>query len=111
MSEKAISIATYCVASGAYVIMGGNDGPVSGSEEVVRLISDGWEEKVGGRMEFVEEAEEIVRRALAHIDEKRAALGLPEYDASKWGRSGDRRMPDLLELPLEERIEAVYGNR
>jgi carbon-monoxide dehydrogenase catalytic subunit len=111
MSEKAISIATYCVASGAYVIMGGNDGPVSGSEEVVHLISDGWEEKVGGRMEFVEEAEEIVRRALAHIDNKRAALGLPEYDASKWGRSGDRRMPDLLELPLEERIEAIYGNR
>jgi carbon-monoxide dehydrogenase catalytic subunit len=111
MSEKAISIGTYCVASGAYVIMGGNDGPVSGSEDVVRLISDGWEEKVGGRMEFVEEGEEIVRRALAHIDSKRAALGLPEYDASKWGRSGDRRMPDLLELPLEERIEAIYGNR
>ncbi len=109
MSEKAISIATYCVASGAYVIMGGNDGPVSGSEEVVRLISDGWEEKVGGRLEFVEEGEEIVRRALVHIDKKRDALGLPEYDASKWGQSGDRRMPDLLELPLEERLEAVYG--
>jgi carbon-monoxide dehydrogenase catalytic subunit len=109
MSEKAISIATYCVASGAYVILGGNTGPISGSEEVVRLISDGWEEKVGGRLEFVEEAEEIVRRAIAHIDKKRAALGLPEYDASKWGRSGDRRMPDLLEIPFEERIEAVYG--
>ena len=111
MSEKAISIATYCVASGAYVILGGNDGPVSGSEEVLRLISDGWEAKVGGRLEFVEEGEEIVRRALAHIDKKRAALGLPEYDPSKWGKSGDWRMPDLLELPLEERIEAVYGSR
>jgi carbon-monoxide dehydrogenase catalytic subunit len=109
MSEKAISIATYCVASGAYVILGGNTGPVSGSEEVVRLISDGWESKVGGRLEFIEEGEEIVRRAMAHIDKKRAALGLPEYDASKWGKSGDRRMPDLLELPLEERLEAVYG--
>ena len=109
MSEKAISIATYCVASGAYVILGGNDGPVSGSEEVVRLISDGWEAKVGGRLEFVEEGEEIVRRAMAHIDKKRAALGLPEYDASKWGQSGDHRMPYLLELPLEERVEAIYG--
>jgi carbon-monoxide dehydrogenase catalytic subunit len=109
MSEKAISIATYCVASGAYVILGGNDGPVSGSEEVVRLISDGWEAKIGGRLEFVEEGEEIVRRALAHIDKKRAALGLPEYDPSKWGKSGDWRMPDLLEIPFEERIEAVYG--
>ena len=109
MSEKAISIATYCVASGAYVILGGNDGPVSGSEEVLRLINEGWEKKVGGRLEFVEDGEEIVRRALAHIDEKRAALGLPEYDPDRWGRSGDRRMPDLLALSLEDRIEAVYG--
>jgi carbon-monoxide dehydrogenase catalytic subunit len=110
MSEKAISIATYCVASGAYVILGGNDGPVSGSEEVVSLISDGWEAKTGGRLEFIEDAEEIVRRSIAHIDKKRAALGLPEYDASKWGRSGDQRMPELLELSLEQRIEAAYGN-
>jgi len=108
MSEKALAIATYCVASGAYVIMGGSS-PVSGSETVTRLISEGWEKKVGGRLEFVEDAEEIVRRALEHIDKKRAALGLAEYDPSKWGRSGDWRMPTLLELPLEERIEAVYG--
>jgi carbon-monoxide dehydrogenase catalytic subunit len=109
MSEKALSIATYCVASGAYVILGGSNGPVSGSEDVLRIMSEGWEKKVGGRLEFIEEGEEIVRRALAHIDKKRAALGLAEYDASKWGRSGDHRMPDLLELPLEERIEAIYG--
>jgi anaerobic carbon-monoxide dehydrogenase catalytic subunit len=111
MSEKALSIATYCVASGAYVILGGSDGPVSGSEEVLRLMSDGWEEKIGGRLEFVEEAEEIVRRSIAHIDAKREALGLDEYNPSKWGQSGDRRMPELLELPLEERLEAAYGSR
>jgi carbon-monoxide dehydrogenase catalytic subunit len=110
MSEKALSIATYCVASGAYVILGGSDGPVSGSEDVLRIMSDGWQEKVGGRLEFVEEAEEIVRRTLEHIDRKRADLGLDEYDPSKWGQSGDRRMPEILELPLEERIEAVYGS-
>jgi carbon-monoxide dehydrogenase catalytic subunit len=112
MSEKALSIATYCVASGAYVIMGGIGGPVAGSENVVRMMGGAgelWEKKVGGRLEFVEEGEEIVRRALAHIDKKRAALGLAEYDATKWGKSGDVRMPDLLALPLEERIEAVYG--
>lgn len=109
MSEKALSIATYCVASGAYVILGGSDGPVSGSEDVLRIMSEGWEKKVGGRLEFIEEAEEIVRRALEHIDKKREALGLDEYDASKWGKSGDRRVPEILDLPLEERIEAVYG--
>jgi carbon-monoxide dehydrogenase catalytic subunit len=109
MSEKALSIATYCVASGAYVILGGSDGPVSGSEQVLRIMSEVWDRKVGGKLEFVEDGEDIVRRSLAHIDKKRAALGLPEYDPSKFGRSGDQRMPDLLSLPLEERIEAVYG--
>ena len=109
MSEKALSIATYCVASGAYVILGGSEGPVSGSEDVLRIMGEGWQEKVGGRLEFVEEAEEIVRRALAHIDQKRADLGLDEYDASRWGRSGDRRMVEILDLPLEERLEAAYG--
>jgi len=108
MSEKALSIATYCVASGAYVIMGG-EGPVSGSETVTRLISEGWEKKVGGRLEFISDGDEIVRRSLAHIDRKRAALGLAEYDPSKWGRSGDWRISEVLDLPLEERIEAVYG--
>jgi len=111
MSEKALSIATYCVASGAYVILGGSDGPVSGSEEVLRIMTEVWEEKIGGKLEFIEEAEEIVRRSIEHIDKKRADLGLDEYDASKWGQSGDRRMPELLELPLEERIEAAYGGK
>jgi len=114
MSEKALSIATYCVASGAYVIMGARN-PIAGSEIVQQILSEGWESKVGGKLEFVTDesdecaCEEIVRRSLEHIDKKRAALGLAEYDPSKWGRSGDQRMPDLLSLPLEERIEAVYG--
>jgi carbon-monoxide dehydrogenase catalytic subunit len=110
MSEKAISIATYCVASGAYVILGFTN-PVSGCEGVLEILSDGWEGKVGGRLEFIDDKDEIVKRSLAHIDKKRAALGLPEYDASKWGKSGDERMLALLELPLAERIEAAYGNK
>jgi carbon-monoxide dehydrogenase catalytic subunit len=108
MSEKALSIASYCVASGAYVIMGVKN-PVAGSEEVTGLISEGWENKVGGKLEFITDVEEIVKKTIAHIDKKRAALGLPEYDPGKWGRSGDSRMEELLELPLEERIEAMYG--
>jgi hypothetical protein len=83
--------------------------PVAGSEVVTDFISQGWESKVGGKLEFVTEAEEILARTIAHIDQKRAALGLPEYDASKWGRSGDRRIASLLDLPVEERIEAAYG--
>jgi carbon-monoxide dehydrogenase catalytic subunit len=109
MSEKAISIATYCVASGAYVIMG-HSSPVSGVEKVMEMISDGWESKVGGRLEFTNDAEEIVRRSLAHIDKKRAELGLPEYAPDNWGKSGDWRIGELVEMPLSEKIGAVYGN-
>jgi carbon-monoxide dehydrogenase catalytic subunit len=108
MSEKALSIATYAVASGAYVIMG-HHSPVEGSEVVTEIISDGWESKVGGRLEFIDNLEEIVEKTIAHIDRKREDLGLTPYDASQWGRSGDARMRQLVELPLEERIEASYG--
>ena len=42
-------------------------------------------------------------------DKKRAALNLPEYDASKRVRSGGARMTEFLKLPVDERIKAVYG--
>jgi carbon-monoxide dehydrogenase catalytic subunit len=108
MSEKALSIATYAVASGAYVIMGVTN-PVKGSEEITRLIGQGWRDKLGGYLEFITDPEEIVEKALAHIDERRAALKLPAYDASKWGKSGDARMLELMELPFAERQAAIYG--
>jgi carbon-monoxide dehydrogenase catalytic subunit len=108
MSEKAMAIATYASASGAYVIMGTTN-PVKGSEEVARLISEGWREKFGGRLEFIINPEEILEQTLAHIDERRAALKLPEYDPSKWGKSGDERMLQLVELPFAERQAALYG--
>jgi carbon-monoxide dehydrogenase catalytic subunit len=115
MSEKALAIGTYCVASGAYVIFGGSS-PISGmpdrvedSDIVLRYISEGWEELYGGKMEFVKDADEMIRRTLAHIDKKRVALGLAEYDPEKFGESGDARMLLLEELPLEQKRKAVYG--
>jgi carbon-monoxide dehydrogenase catalytic subunit len=108
MSEKAISIASYCAASGAYVIMGINN-PISGSEVVTEHLSTGWEEKVGGKIEFVVEPEEMVRRILEHIDKKREALNLPAYDPEKFGCSGDWRMEELMKLTPEDRAEAIYG--
>ena len=63
----------------------------------------------GGKLEFIPEPEEMIRATLAHIDAKRAALGLPEYDPQQFGRSGDARMLELEELPLAERQSALYG--
>ncbi len=108
MSEKAISIGMYCMASGAYVIFGATS-PIERCEEVQMLMSQGWEDKFGGKMEFVTDDEEILRRALEHIDKKRAALKLPAYDPTRFGKSGDWRMEELLRLPVEARAEALYG--
>lgn len=108
MSEKALAIGAYFAASGAYVLFGVN-APTEASESVQRIMSEGWEKMVGGKMEFVPDPEEIVRRSLAHIDAKRAALKLPVYDASKWGKSGDTRMQELLAKKDEERRAALYG--
>jgi carbon-monoxide dehydrogenase catalytic subunit len=115
MSEKALSIGTYCVASGAYVIFGGSS-PISGmpdrvadSDVVLSYLSEGWEELYGGKMEFIADVDEMIRRTLAHIDKKRAALGLPAYDPGRFGKSGDQRMLEVEALPLEERRAAIYG--
>ena len=115
MSEKALAIATYCVASGAYVIFGGAS-PISGmpdrvadSDIVLNYISKGWEELYGGKLEFIPDPDEMIQATLEHIDKKRAALGLPEYDADKFGQSGDTRMLELEGLSLAERQAAIYG--
>lgn len=115
MSEKALAIGTYCVASGAYVMFGGAS-PVSGmpdkvsdSDAVAHFISQGWEERYGGKMEFIGDPEEMIRRTLVHIDKKREALGLRQYNPDNFGDSGDTRMMTLENLPLAERRAALYG--
>jgi anaerobic carbon-monoxide dehydrogenase catalytic subunit len=115
MSEKALAIGTYAAASGVYVMFGGAS-PVSGmpdrmegSDSVLGLMSAGWEKQYGGKLEFVADPDEMIRRSLAHIDKKRAALGLPEYTPERFGRSGDARMEQLEELSLVERQKALYG--
>jgi len=115
MSEKALAIATYCVASGAYVIFGGAS-PVSGMPErmedsdlVLKYISQGWEEIYGGKLEFIPDPDEMIKATLDHIDKKRAALGLAAYDAKKFGQSGDAKMLELEAMPLSDKRKAIYG--
>jgi carbon-monoxide dehydrogenase catalytic subunit len=116
MSEKALSIGTYCVASGAYVIFGGSS-PVGGmpdrvsdSDIVLKYIgTEGWEKLYGGKLEFIPDPDEMIRCTLEHIDKKRAALGLPVYESTRFGRSGDQRMLELESLPLAERRKKIYG--
>ncbi|MCK5653665.1 MAG: anaerobic carbon-monoxide dehydrogenase catalytic subunit [Dehalococcoidia bacterium] len=86
MSEKALSIGAYFVASGVTTWMGVGS-PVAGSTEVTRIITEGWKEKVGAAYYFEPDHEKAVREALAHIDAKRAALKLEEYNPSRYAKS------------------------
>jgi hypothetical protein len=78
---------------------------------VSNIMIDGWEEKFGGKMEYIADPDEMIKATLEHIDKKRAELGLIEYDPSLFGKSGDRDMIELEKLPLKERRQAIYGSK
>ena len=75
MSEKAVSIGAYVVASGVLVVLG-TVPPVLGSQVVTALLTNGLNSVVGAR--FVVEPDPIKAAylMLEHIDGKRKALGL-----------------------------------
>jgi hypothetical protein len=54
-------------------------------------------------MEFYTKWEDIVSHSLDHIDKKRAALGLAEYEPGRFGQSGDAPLEAFFALPAEER--------
>ena len=108
MSEKALSIGTYFVASGAYVIFGVSS-PVGASSEVTRIMTEVWDAEVGGKLEFVPDHQEILKRALAHIDGKRAALGLAPWDPTRFGASGDAPIGQLLGVVEPPPALNAYG--
>jgi carbon-monoxide dehydrogenase catalytic subunit len=108
MSEKALAIATYAVGSGAYVIMGVRS-PIEFSDAVSGILSQEWEGRYGGKLEFIVEPEAIVKATLDHIDKKRAALKLPAYDAERHGASGDVPIKEYLAEPLDQQMADLYG--
>jgi anaerobic carbon-monoxide dehydrogenase catalytic subunit len=108
MSEKAVAIGTYCAASGIYVLFGMHS-PVAGSEEVTEIMTKGWEAKVGGSIEWEPDIDLLIKKALAHIDAKRAALGLVAYDPARYGQSGDSLMERVLSEVGEEGAYGLYS--
>jgi carbon-monoxide dehydrogenase catalytic subunit len=75
MSEKAIAIGQYFVASGVYTLFGVTY-PTTGSEILTDYLFKGIEEELGGKWDFVADPEEMARKMIAHIDLKRKALGI-----------------------------------
>ena len=74
-SQKAISIGSYFVASGVYTVLG-LPPKIFGSANVVKLLTEGVEDLIGGK--FVVEPDPVRTAELmaAHIEEKRKALGI-----------------------------------
>lgn len=75
MSEKAVSIGFYFVASGVYTIIG-HPLPVMGSKNLTKYITDEIEEEVGGKWAFELDPIEAAHKMIRHIDKKRKALKL-----------------------------------
>jgi len=75
MSEKAISIGQYFVASGVFTVFGVT-WPTSGSKEVTDHLFKDMEKTLGGMWAFEPDPIEAARLMIEHIDKKRKALGI-----------------------------------
>jgi len=75
MSEKALAIGQYFVASGVYTIFG-TTWPTFGSERVTKHLFEEHEEMYKGKWAFENDPEKAAALMIAHIDKKRKALGL-----------------------------------
>ncbi|MCL4501278.1 MAG: anaerobic carbon-monoxide dehydrogenase catalytic subunit [Deltaproteobacteria bacterium] len=75
MSEKAIAIGQYFVASGVYTLFGVTF-PSTGSEILTDYLFKGIEEEYGGKWDFEQDPEMMAKKMIAHIDLKRKALGI-----------------------------------
>jgi carbon-monoxide dehydrogenase catalytic subunit len=75
MSEKAVSIGQYFVASGVFTVFGAA-WPTLGSKAVTKYLFEGIEETLKGTWAFEPDPIKAARLMIDHIDKKRKALGL-----------------------------------
>ena len=75
MSEKAISIGHYFVASGVYTVFGVNL-PVAGAPVFQKYLFEDFEKLYGGMWDLEVDPVKHARKMIAHIDKKRKALGI-----------------------------------
>ncbi len=75
MSEKAIAIGQYFVASGVYTVFG-HTFPITKGTRFEELLFAGLAAKGLGTWGFADSPHEMARLMLAHIDKKRQALGI-----------------------------------
>jgi carbon-monoxide dehydrogenase catalytic subunit len=90
MSEKAIAIGQYFVASGVYTVFGVTFPIVQGTRFHKHLFEE-LEEMGMGKWGFTPDPYEMARMMIAHIDKKRKALGLDKSRERVLMDMADRR--------------------
>jgi anaerobic carbon-monoxide dehydrogenase catalytic subunit len=90
MSEKAISIGHYFVASGVYTVFGVTF-PIVQETKFHKLLFEGLESMGVGKWGFEPDPYEMARSMIAHIDKKRKALGIDKARERVLVDMADRR--------------------
>jgi len=95
MSEKAISIGQYFVASGVFTVFGVT-WPTTGSKEVTDFLFKDFEDLYGGMWAFEPDPIKAAQMMIEHIDKKRKALGIDKA-----------RERVLYDMAMRRELEAV----
>lgn len=94
MSEKAISIGQYFVASGVYTVFGVTF-PIVENTKFHSLLFEGLEKEGLGKWGFSADPYEMAKMMIAHIDKKRKALGIDKARERILVDMADRRELDV----------------
>ena len=90
MSEKAICIGQYFVASGVFTVFGVTY-PIVEETKFHKLLFGGLEEMGFGKWGFTADPHEMAKMMIAHIDKKRKALGIDKTRERVLVDMADRR--------------------
>jgi carbon-monoxide dehydrogenase catalytic subunit len=75
MSEKAVSIGMYFVASGVFTVIA-EPLPILGAPNLTRYLTEEIEKELGGKWAFERDPIKAARMMIEHIEAKRDALGI-----------------------------------
>ncbi|RKY06643.1 MAG: carbon monoxide dehydrogenase, partial [Planctomycetota bacterium] len=90
MSEKAVSIGMYFVASGVYTVIG-EPLPIQGAPNLTQYLTSDIEKDVGGKWAFERDPVKAAGMMIEHIESKRDALGINKEAERKLYDMEDRR--------------------
>ncbi len=93
MSEKAIAIGQYFVASGVYTVFG-HTFPMTQCTKFEKHLFEELEAKGFGKWGFADDPKEMARLMIAHIDKKRQLLGIDTARERVLMDMADRRVLD-----------------